>query len=258
MPVDHTAYQQRDRADSFGTVADDYDRYRPSYPAALVDDLVALRPGTVLDIGCGTGKAARGLAARGLTVLGVEPDARMAAVATRAGLRVEVAGFEAWDPRARRFDLITCGQAWHWIDPSLGAPKAAQLLTAGGTLALFWNYGAVSDEVRALTDPVYDRYAPELRDPPGADKQQEDLGPYIADLKQYGGFDRVSSRVYHWERIESVTDLVARIGTHSDHLLLGTTRLAELQHGLREALGGLGDTVRGTGSTYAVVAGNDD
>ena len=72
----------------------------------------------MLDVGCGTGKVARGLLARGLDVLGVELDPRMAALARAHGVEVEVAAFEDWDDRGRTFDLITFGDAWHWIDPA--------------------------------------------------------------------------------------------------------------------------------------------
>jgi SAM-dependent methyltransferase len=254
MAPQHQIHDRRDRADAFGAVAEDYDRYRPGYPAALIDDLVALRPSTVLDVGCGTGKAARLLAGRGLSVLGVEPDPRMAAVARERGVPVEVAAFETWDERARRFDLITCGQAWHWIDPAAGAPKANRLLTARGTLALFWNYDSVDGPARAAMDAVYDRYAPHLRSTTRNDQRRDDLGPFVADLKSYGGFADVSTRTYRWERVEPVADLVARVGTHSDHLLLGATRLAELRDALVNALTALGATVRSTGATYTILA----
>ena len=75
----------RARAESFGSVASDYARLRPSPPAELVDELVALAPSRVLDVGCGTGKVAGALAARGLSVLGIEIDVRMAALAPCAG-----------------------------------------------------------------------------------------------------------------------------------------------------------------------------
>ena len=65
MADERELYADRSRAESFGSVAEQYDRYRPSYPAALIDDLVAPRPADVLDVGCGTGKAAVLLAARG-------------------------------------------------------------------------------------------------------------------------------------------------------------------------------------------------
>jgi SAM-dependent methyltransferase len=91
----------RQRAVAFGSVADRYNRARPSYPTALIDDLMAQRPRSVLDVGCGTGTAGRLLAARECEVLGVEPDERMAAVAQSHGLAVEVTPFEMWDPKGR-------------------------------------------------------------------------------------------------------------------------------------------------------------
>jgi SAM-dependent methyltransferase len=65
----------------------DYDRGRPSYPAALVERIVAASPGPgVLDAGCGAGIAARQFQAAGCRVLGVDPDARMAALARQSGV----------------------------------------------------------------------------------------------------------------------------------------------------------------------------
>src|SRR5690348_959284 len=60
-PRTHT---NRTRAQSFGSDARAYDRVRPGYPPELIDDLVADRPRTALDVGCGTGKAARLVQAR--------------------------------------------------------------------------------------------------------------------------------------------------------------------------------------------------
>ena len=81
-------------AESFGAEAEQYDRTRPGYPPALIDDLLSGGARDVLDIGCGTGIAGRLFLARGCQVLGVEPDARMAGVAGTQGLTVEVARFE--------------------------------------------------------------------------------------------------------------------------------------------------------------------
>jgi len=54
------SHQAREVAESFGADAERYDRARPGYPAAMVDRIVAASPGPdVLDVGCGTGIAAR-------------------------------------------------------------------------------------------------------------------------------------------------------------------------------------------------------
>src|SRR5918999_3383058 len=98
-------HRHRQAAESFGADAERYDRTRPRYPDALVQRIIAASPGSdVLDVGCGTGIAARQFQAAGATVLGVDVDARMADFARQRGLEVEVATFESWDHAGRFFD----------------------------------------------------------------------------------------------------------------------------------------------------------
>ncbi|MGV4925567.1 class I SAM-dependent methyltransferase [Streptomyces sp. BHT-5-2] len=146
--------QHRRVAESFGTDAARYDRARPRYPEALVRRIVADRPGLdVLDVGCGTGIAARQFQTAGCRVHGVEPDARMAEVARRYGTEVDIATFEDWDPAGRTFDAVVAATAWHWIDTAAGTAKAARALRPGGLLAMFWNvFQLPSDVAEAVTD----------------------------------------------------------------------------------------------------------
>lgn len=125
-------------AESFGTDPGRYDRARPDYPRALVARIVAGSPGRrVLDVGCGTGIAARQFQQAGCTVMGVDPDARMARFARARGLPVEVAKFEDWEPAERLFDAVISAQSWHWVDPVAGPEQAARVLCARGRLAIF-------------------------------------------------------------------------------------------------------------------------
>src|ERR1700728_654730 len=127
------SHLQRKVAEGFGADAGRYDRARPTYPAALVERIVAASPGRdVVDVGCGTGISSRLFQAAGCRVLGVEPDPRMAEQARRGGTEVEVAKFEDWDPAGRSFDAVIAAQAWHWVDLVAGAAKAAEALRAGG------------------------------------------------------------------------------------------------------------------------------
>jgi SAM-dependent methyltransferase len=92
-------HEARQIAESFGIDPERYDRTRPSYPGGLVDRIVAASSGRdVLDVGCGTGIAARQFQAAGCRVLGVDPDGRLAEFARRRGVEVEVSTFEVWDP----------------------------------------------------------------------------------------------------------------------------------------------------------------
>jgi SAM-dependent methyltransferase len=155
-------HQAREIAESFGVDTERYDRTRPRYPDAMVEAIVAASPGPeVLDVGCGTGIEARQFQAAGCTVLGIEPDARMAAFARRGGLAVEVATFEEWDPAGRDFDAVIAGTAWHWVDPNVGAAKAAEVLRPGGRLAVFWHAFELPREVAEAFATVYRRVAPD-------------------------------------------------------------------------------------------------
>src|SRR5690606_41219093 len=93
MPTVHEdPHRARDVAESFGVDPERYDRARPRYPDALVERIVAASPGPdVLDVGCGTGIAARQFRAAGCTGLGGDPDARMAGHARRPGRPAEAA-----------------------------------------------------------------------------------------------------------------------------------------------------------------------
>ncbi|HZC73811.1 MAG TPA: class I SAM-dependent methyltransferase [Jatrophihabitans sp.] len=242
-----TFHAQRDRAESFGAVAELYDRFRPDYADQLIRALVALRPAHVLDIGCGTGKAARQLAARGLDVLGVEIDADMAEIARRHGVSVEVSPFETWDDRGRTFDLIVSGQAWHWVDPEVGAPKLVRLLRPGGVVCLLWNYEEPDEATQQVVDEVYRRLAPEVIEGEHGDDVHGKA------LRRTGCFGSVRSERYERAEQLSIDAWIGRVSTYSRHLLLGP-RLAEVQDALRAALHDLGDTVHLAAGTYAVWA----
>jgi SAM-dependent methyltransferase len=231
-------HTNRARAESFGAAAEAYDRVRPSYPRALVDDLVAGAPADALDVGCGTGKAARLLAERGLPVLGVEVDARMAAVARAHGIAVEVGTFEHWDAAGRRFDLIISGQAWHWIDPDAGAVKAAALLRPHGLLAPFWNFSTVDADLRARIDAAYARIAPHVTDRSVVRSGGPATIPPAADqLRAAGLFTSVEHRRYPWERDYTRDEWLALVRTHSDHSTLPVGQLAALLDAVGDVIG---------------------
>ncbi len=242
----------RARAESFGAVADQYDRLRPAYPAALMDDLAALYPAEALDVGCGTGKVAVALAERGLSVLGVEPDARMAALARARGIAVEVSTFEGWEDRGRRFALITCANAWHWVDRSRGVPKLAQVLRPGGAFALFFAVDVLDEAVASTFEPAYRRCAPGLRvfgaPPPSADV--DDFDPFAG----VDAFSSVETRVYPAERTLTADGWVSLLATVSDHQRLEPGRLSALQQGIRETIEGLGGSVHARCGTYLWLA----
>jgi SAM-dependent methyltransferase len=155
-PAARPLAQERSRL--FGQYAETYDRFRPTYPDALIDELLGPVPANldVLDVGCGTGIASRQIAQRGAKVLGVELDPRMAEIARGHGVEVEIAAFEGWDAAGRTFDRVTSAQAWHWLDLPIATAKAASVLRPKGVLGLIWNAGCQPDD---LADDLEEAYA---------------------------------------------------------------------------------------------------
>jgi len=238
-------HENRGRAESFGVDAERYDRARPSYPAAIVDELLASKPGRVLDVGCGTGKVARLFLARGCEVLGVEPDSRMAGVARSHGILVEVATFELWNPAHRMFDLVVCGQAWHWIDPSLGAQRAASVLKPGGRLAIFWNRGGHDVPTQAALNEAYVRFAPALvaKESVPLGNEPSDRSDNIAAIAATHLFAPCQLRTYGWTQQYSRDGWLDQLGTHSDHIALEPQQRAALLDAVGTAIDRLGGSI---------------
>jgi SAM-dependent methyltransferase len=130
----------------FGRTAEDYARHRAGFPAALFDRLGEMgvgRPGEdVVDVGTGTGTAARGFAARGCRVIGIDPSTDLLGQArqldTEAGVGVDyrVATAEATGLADASVDVFSAGQCWHWFDRALAAREARRVLRPGGAIVI--------------------------------------------------------------------------------------------------------------------------
>lgn len=227
--IDHTR-----RPTIYGEVAELYDRARPSYPEETITDILALAPGTprVVDVGAGTGRATLLFAARGAEVVAVEPSGDMARVAahrTKRLPRVEVvvSSFEAYEPRTP-FDIVACAQAWHWIDPSIGAAKAHAILQRDGLLALFWNWPRrVAGDLRSELDECYRKLVPEIVDTSLATGWRGD-DRLRHELEGSGLFHGVEERRYAWLTEYSTAQYLELLRTHSDHRILPASRLEAL------------------------------
>jgi SAM-dependent methyltransferase len=250
-------------AESFGVDAERYDRTRPPYPDALVERIVAASPGTdFLDVGTGTGIAARQFQAAGCQVLGVEPDVRMADFARRSGLEVEVATFEAWDPVGRTFDAVVAGTAWHWVDPVAGAAKAAQVLRPGGRLAPFHHVFQPPPEVTAALAEVYRQVAPDS--PVNLSGQltgsamdlYHPLFAKIADgIRAAGAFSEPEQWRFDWECTYIRDEWLDQLPTSGALTQLPPDKLAEVLAAVGAAIDRLGGSITVPYTTVVVTAG---
>ncbi|GAA4599188.1 class I SAM-dependent methyltransferase [Planotetraspora phitsanulokensis] len=246
-------HKDRQRAESFGSDPERYDRTRPRYPDAIVDAVVAGSPGSdVLDVGCGTGIDARQFQEAGCTVLGVEPDERMADFARRSGVETEVATLEVWNPAGRNFDAVVAGQTWHWVDAVAGAAKAVRVLRPGGRLAVFWNVAQPSPEAAQAFSAVYQRVLPSSlasmayrQTAPGRDGYSALTAKAEDGIREAGAFGDPERWRFDWERFYTRDEWLDQLPTHGGH-----TRLPQAQ--LDEVLAGMGAAVDALGGGFAM------
>lgn len=152
----------------FSSLAQEYAAYRTSYGADLFDTIASFagqtslgptfmvgqkpKPLRALDLACGTGLGTAGLIAQGFAVTGIDIATEMLAVA-RETITADAAFYEG---RAESlpfgdcaFELVACGQAFHWFDAVQSFGEIARVLRRGGALALFWKHGLPEDPFEA-------------------------------------------------------------------------------------------------------------
>lgn len=241
--------------------AERYDRTRPRYPDAMIEQIIAASPGPgILDVGCGTGIAARQFQAAGCRVLGVEPDARMADFARRSGVEVEVATFEAWRPAGRTFDTVIAATTWHWVDPTAGPAKAAQVLRPGGQLAVFGHAFQLPTDVVDALAAIYERILPDspinlqpLRD--GAlDAYEGMYAKFAAAIADDGGFSDPQQWRFDWEQSYTRDEWLDQIPTHGFLTQLPPEKLADVLQATGAAIDALGGSFTMPYATVGVSA----
>ncbi len=182
----------------FTGLADVYARYRPTYPAAAVDFILercGLRPRSVLvDVGCGTGISSRMFAARGLRVVGIEPNEEMRAQASDEPVPRGSVPPEYRDGRAEATGLATASadavlaaQAFHWFEPERTLPEFARILRPGGWIVLLWNTRDDRDPFTA----EYGRLVWSLTDRPAAREIREDSPAALWHTRLFDAADPV-------------------------------------------------------------------
>ena len=231
---------------TFDEVAELYDRARPGYPRAVLDDLIALagleRRSRVVEIGPGTGQATVPLAERGLDVTAVELGESLSEVAARNLARfdhVDVvrADFESWEPPRRDFDAVVAFTAFHWLDPATRVERCARLLRGGGSLAVVKTQHVTPEGGDPFFAEVQDAYvrSGEARAAPIDPDDVPDLAP---ELGVGGWFEQPEVRRYVWEEEYDADSYVAVLDTYSGHRAMPPEVRGELYREVRELIGG--------------------
>lgn len=206
-----------DPRERFSATVSDYRRFRPDYPQALLDWIVEtgrLSAGDiVVDVGCGTGISSRQLAAFGLRVIGVDPNATMLSAAREQGGDIDYRQGEGESLPLREEELgavaaIVGGQSFHWLDLERAWPHWRACLTSDGVVVPFWNlrdhqqpFMASYEALLCKHCPDYKRVGAEPRaraimaSPPWSEGDRHEV-PHHQDLDRDAFHGRVWSSSY--------------------------------------------------------------
>jgi SAM-dependent methyltransferase len=199
----------------------------------------------VLDVGCGTGIAARQFQAAGCIVLGIEPDTRMAEFARTRRLQVEVTSFEEWTPADRTFDTVIAAQSWHWVDAVTGTAKAAEVLRPGGRLALF---GHVYEPPAEIAEPFAAAYRQAAPDSPFINQPahrpltfyQAGYTKFADTIRASALFDEPEQWRFDWEQSYTRDQWLALLPTTGALTQLNPDQLARILNAVGRAIDTLG------------------
>jgi SAM-dependent methyltransferase len=198
------------RRTSFGQGAATYDLVRPEWPAQTVTWMLgsptAATVCRVVDLGAGTGKGTRTIAALGHEVIAVEPSDGMREALSKslsslpaheAGRVSVLAGDAEGIPvETGSSDAVAAFQAWHWFDSDAAAAEAARVLRTGGWLSMGWHFR--SEDVgwsRELSDIVeHHAKQPDDQEPPSVGQEYE---PFETGLFTYHLRQSVEDLVLH-------------------------------------------------------------
>jgi SAM-dependent methyltransferase len=130
----------------FRTAGPYYVRFRPRYPAALIEGLVRScgldGSGRLLDLGCGPGFLAIALAPHVEEAVGMDPEPEMLSLAAEeadaAGVRLSLIQGGSGDlgPQLGRFRLVTMGRSFHWMERDATLAALDRLVVPGGAVAI--------------------------------------------------------------------------------------------------------------------------
>ena len=250
---------ERDNRTHFDEIVVNYDKARWDYPDELFADAIRYsgpeKGKKALEIGAGTGKATTPFLDAGYAVTAVEMGANMTDFLLDKfkgypRFNVITATFEDAQLQENSCNLIYAASAFHWVDASVGCPKAFRLLVNGGAFVLFRNNAVPddSDELYEESQAVYEKYyySHYKRDdrPVRISKMSHTdfrapseiyRGFRFESLERYG-FGDITMKLYHASRMYNADEYIALLNTYSDHRALPDENRAALYAGIKSAI----------------------
>ena len=152
----------------FSNRVENYLKYRPAYPPAIIPLLESecglTAEAVIADLGSGTGFLTELFLKHGNPVFGVEPNPEMRVAGEKVLAKYPRfssvhAAAEATGLPDHSIDLVVAGQAFHWFDRAAARPEFVRILKPGGWVVLAWNgYRVESSRMMAAYQDLVVRY----------------------------------------------------------------------------------------------------
>jgi hypothetical protein len=156
-----------DSTQRFSDRVENYAKFRPNYPDALIRFMQQRlpAPAVIADIGSGTGILSAQLLGAGYTVFGVEPNEPMRLEAerrlgSRPAFHSVTGTAEATTLSRGSVDAITCAQSFHWFDRIRSRDEFVRILREPNLVMLIWNE-RISEDLMEQYDRILQESAPE-------------------------------------------------------------------------------------------------
>jgi len=231
---------QAERATSFGTIAEEYNRLRSGPPDSAIEWLLPAGCRIAVDLAAGTGLLARALAGKVSEVVAVEPDERMRAVlhASSDGVGAVAGLGEALPLQDASVDGLFISSAWHWLDHELATGEIGRVLRDGGRFGVIWTsrdreVGWVRD-IDWIREPGRYRGTAERVEAadgaPGAPSRRRVI------LPEASPFTAAETATFSFTRTMAISDFVSMIATYSGIITASEADRAESLGRVRAAL----------------------
>jgi SAM-dependent methyltransferase len=199
-----------DPVNRFSSRVENYIKYRPNYPPAvlqLLQNECGLTPDAVIaDVGSGTGILSEVFLKHGNQVFGVEPNESMRAAAERLlsqykNFHSVAASAETTTLVSSSVDFVTAAQAFHWFDHAQAQREFARILKPLGWAVLVWNERR-TDSTPFLRDyeELLLRYGTDYKEVRHELAKQAIEGFLAPDVPRFQCFDNV--QMFDYESLE--------------------------------------------------------
>lgn len=244
---DYSGKDLEARKSWYSSAVEAYNKLRPRYPEDLMRRVVKVADlssnSKILEVGCGPGNATVAFAQLGGLMACLEPNPDFCQLARQnckhyPNVEIQNISFEEWPLEVEKFDTVLAATSFHWIDPEIGYPKAANALREDGYLILLWNKELQpSYEIYQSLSEIYQVHAPSMSRCYEDSATQEEILRELGQMAIASGkFKDLVSEQFECKATYSVNDYLMLLSTYSPYLKLEPQVRDSVFNGLREKI----------------------